>query len=159
MRTLKLIAFIIFLVSISFSSPAQSRRISNFQQLMESLRAGEPVRVVIEYGLCRWSNGENDPAPTPKAITGMNIDTWEFFPEGAVHNKQSFVVFSESKLIMNPKGKGFVINYGKVKISADNSVLITAKYLRPKNNSELMSEQFAGEINDGTNQGGISIFK
>lgn len=127
--------------------------------LMQSLNSGEHVRIVIQYGLCQWAPTENKQSPTPKAVTGMDIDTYEYFPAGVVHNKSAFVVFSNSKLIHNPRGRGFVLNYGKVRINDDNTVEITAKYLQPKNYKELMSEVFVGKLNDGTNNEGINLFK
>jgi len=138
---------------------AQTTRLSSFDELMQSLNSGERVRVVIEYGLCQWAPSENKQTPTPKAVTGMDIDTYEYFSVGAVHNKNAFVVFSNSKLIQNPIGKGFVFNYGKVRINDDNTVQVTAKYIHPRNHKELMSEVFVGKLNDGHNNEGINIFK
>ena len=105
--------------------------------------------MVIHYGLCQWASAEKKQTPTPKAIAGMPLDTYEYFPIGMVHNKNPFVVFSNSKLIQNPKGKGFVFNYGKVRINEDNTVQVTAKYLQPKNYHVLMSEAFVGKLNEG----------
>ncbi len=151
-----ILSFFIFACNIGF---AQTTRISNFDELMQSLNSAEQVRVVIQYGLCQWAPTENKQTATPKAVTGMEIDTWEYFPIGAVHNKNAFVVFSNSKLIQNPNGKGFVFNYGKVRINDDNKVQVTAKYIHPKNHKELMSEVFIGKLNDGTNNEGINLFK
>ena len=89
----------------------------------------------------------------------MDIDTYEYFPVGAVHNKNTFVVFSNSKLVQNPIGKGYVLNYGKVRINEDNTVQVTAKYIHPKNYKELMSEVFVGKLNDSHNNEGINLFK
>jgi len=138
---------------------AQTIRLTSFDQLMQSLNSGEQVRVVIHYGQCQWAPTENKQTPTPKAVTGMVIDTYEYFPSGAIHNKNSFVVFSNSKLIKNPIGKGYVLNYGKVRINDDNTVQITAKYIKPGNFKELMSEVFVGKLNDGNNNEGINLFK
>ena len=138
---------------------AQTTRLSTFDELMQSLNSGEHVRVVIQYGLCQWAPSENKQTPTPNAVTGMDIDTYEYFPVGAVHNKSAFVVFSDSKLIQNPIGKGYVLNYGKVRINDDNTVQVTAKYIQPKNHKELMSEVFIGKLNDGYNKEGINLFK
>jgi hypothetical protein len=138
---------------------AQTTRLTNFDQLMQSLNSGEKVRVVIHFGLCQWALSQNKQTPTPKAVTGMDIDTYEYFPAGAVHNSKAFVVFSNTKLIQNPIGKGFVLNYGKVRINEDNTVQVTAKYLHAKNHKELMSEVFVGKLNDGNNNEGINLFK
>lgn len=137
---------------------SQTTRIMDFNKLMQSLNAGERVRVVIEYQKCAWQDTTKKSA-IPNAITGMDIDTYEFFEKGVVHNKMAFVVFSDTKLIQNPKGKGFIYNYGKIRINADNTVLVTAKYIDPKNFKEQMNEVFVGKLNDGTNKEAINLFK
>lgn len=152
---MKFRVFISFLlIFISQLITAQTTRVINFDQLMESLNAGEQVRVVIHYALCKWAADKIEQTPTPNAITGMDIDTYEYFAPGVVHNKVAFVVFSTAKLIKNPKGKGMVYNYGKLRINADNTVQVTAEYINPKTYKVLMSEVFIGKINEG-----INIFK
>jgi hypothetical protein len=137
---------------------AQTTLIPDFGGLMEALNSGEEVRVVIQYNQCHWQDSF-DLSPIPNASAGLLIDTWEYFAKGAVRNKNAFVVFSSSKLIQNPTGKGFVYNYGKVRINEDNTVEITSKYIHPKTFKVLMDEVFAGKLHDGKNDEGISLFK
>jgi len=137
---------------------AQTDRITTFEELMKSLNTGEQVRVVIHYSLCTWPADKTDQSPPPDAITGMNVDIFEYFAPGTVHNKLAFVVFSNSKLIQNPIGKGFVYNYGKVRINADNTVQVTAKYIHPKSFKVVMDEVFIGRLNDGGNGEGIDLY-
>ena len=89
----------------------------------------------------------------------MEITTFEYFASGTTGNSFPFIVFSDSRLIMNPNAKGFIYNYGKFKIYSDNSVEITARYLNPKNYKVIMEELFKGMIDNGSNDGGISLFK
>jgi hypothetical protein len=124
---------------------------------MQSLNAGGQVRVVIHYSLCKWADQTNV-SPMPNAITGMDVDTYEYFATGAAHNKSDFMVFANSKLIQNPIRKGFVYNYGKVRINADSTIQVTAKYVHPKRFRVLMNEVFVGKINDGKNGGGLDLF-
>ena len=55
-------------------------------------------------------------------------------------------------------GKGYVYNYVKVRINADNTVKITAQYIHPKSFKNTMDESFTGIINDGKNEGGIFLY-
>ena len=152
---MKISVFILFsMLFISQLTIAQTTRINTFDQLMESLNTGEQVRVVIHYALCKWATDKIEQKPTPNAITGMDIDTYEYFAPGVVYNKEAFMVFSDTKLIQNPIGKGMVYNYGKIRIYADNSVQVTAEYLNPKSYKVLMHQVFKGKINEG-----INIFK
>lgn len=138
---------------------AQTRQIKDFDSLVNALSAGENVKVVIRYAKCRLTEKGNVKEKSPDAITGMEIGTFEYFAAGVIPGSPAIVVFSESKLIRNPKGKGFVLNYGKVKVFSDNSVTITAQYLEPKRLRILMDQTFEGIINGGLNEGGIYFFR
>ncbi len=138
---------------------AQTTKITTFDDLMVSLNAGARVRVVIHYARCTRPPEETDQTAIPDAASGMNIATYEHFAAGAVHNKSAFVVFANSELIQNPIGKGFVYNYGKVRVNADNTVKVTAKYLNPRNFKELMSETFNCKLNDGNSNEGVFLYK
>lgn len=94
--------------------PAQTLRLTDFEKLINALNTGERVRVIMHYGQCQWADENMADTPLPKAVSGMDIDTYEYFEPGVVHNKLAFVVFSNAKLIQNPKGKGYVYNYGIV---------------------------------------------
>jgi hypothetical protein len=156
----KLRSYYLFLfLIISLSGQAQPKRIKHFNNLVESLNAGGRVRVVLHYAKCRLVTDNPDQISAPDAIAGMDIDTFEYFAPGAAHNIKAFLVFSQMKLIQNPKGKGFVYNYGKVRISENDSVIVSAKYLNPKNFNVVMDETFLGKMNDGTNSGGIDLFE
>ena len=137
---------------------AQTTRINSFDHLMEALESGERVRIIIDYSHCGWQDTTKQ-SPVPEAISGMDIDTYEYFAPGAIHNQRAFVVFSSTVLIENPIGKGFVYNYGKVRIYEDNSVQVTAKYIHPKRFKVLMNEVFIGKINDGQNGEAINLYK
>jgi hypothetical protein len=156
---LKFKLFIVFclLLAGQFVS-AQTTRLINFDHLMEALKSGEQVRIIIDYSKCGWQDTTKQ-SPIPEAITGMDIGTYEYFAPGAIHNQRAFVVFSNTVLIENPIGQGFVYNYGKVRIYEDHSVQVTAKYIHPKRFKVLMNEVFTGKINDGHNGEAIHLFK
>lgn len=160
---MRLLFYTVFtLVLAAFSAlPARAAgtvRITNFQQLITSLNTGEQVRVVIHYKLCRLASDKEGQINIPDAVAGMDIDVYEYFAAGAIGNKEEYLVFSQSKLIQNPKGEGFVYNYGKVRVNADNSVIINAKYIHPKTYEVLMDQFYTGEINDGQNNEGVNFF-
>jgi hypothetical protein len=126
---------------------------------MKFLNSGENVRVVIHYSKCKLFTDQKEQPSSPDAVSAMNISTFEYFAPGAANNKMAFVVFSDSRLIKNPIGKGYVYNYGKVRINSDNSVKIIAQYLNPKNYKVLMDELFEGEVNNGKDNGGVYLYK
>lgn len=132
--------------------------INDFASLMNALRNGETVKIVMMYARCKFISDGVEQEKSPDATGGMAIEAWEYFETGAVHNKQPFVTFSVSSLIQNPKGKGYVYDYVKVRINADNSVKILAQYINPKNYKTLMDETFTGIINDGKNEGGVFLY-
>jgi len=134
------------------------KQLNSFEELMASLNSGKQVKMVMHYARCQLISDNEIEDKVPDAIGGMTIDVYEYFEKGAVRNDQAFVVFSESKLIQYPKGEGYVYNYVKVKITADNKVKITAEYLNPVNFSVMMTENFFTSINDGKNEGGVFLF-
>jgi hypothetical protein len=151
--------FLFLLLIFCLSGEAQPARIKNFNDLVVLLSNGEQVRVVIHYSQCKFSADGSQQSPAPDAITGMDIDTFEYFAPGAAYNLKAFLVFSQMKMIQNPLGKGFVYNYGKVRINEDNSVIVSAKYVNPKNFKVVMDESFSCILNNGSNGGGIDLFK
>ena len=134
------------------------KQLNSFDELMTALNSGKEVKMVMHYAKCQMISDNEIEDKVPAAIGGMTIDVYEFFEKGAVRNDQAFVVFSESKLIRYPKGEGYVYNYVKVKITADNKVKITAEYLNPVNFSVMMTENFFTTVNDTKNEGGVSLF-
>lgn len=122
-----------------------AKQIKNFDDLMKSLRSGEDAKIVIEYGNCKLIS-DNEERTAPNAIGGMPIEVWEYFAPMSIGNPQAFVASSQSKLI---NLHGFVYNYAKVKISEDNSVVITAQYVNPTTFELEMNEKFFTTINDG----------
>ncbi len=142
----KLIALSIIVLSFLGTAAFAGNPLSSFEDLMKQLNSGKTVRMIVHYADCQLISGNEIKEKVPNAIGGMNIDVYEYFAEGAVYNKQAFVVFSTSKLIQNPIGDGYVYNYVKVKVSADNKVKITARYLNPQTQEELMDENFFSEI-------------
>lgn len=156
MKNIKLTGKIVFLLCFLLACMpafAQTERVSDFNDFLSALNKGSYVRVVINYARCSRPAGKSGITGTVDAITGMDIDTYEYFAAGAIHNKNAYVVFSVSKLIQNPHGKGFVYNYGKVRINDDNTAVITVKYIHPKSFKVLMDESYNGNLNEG-----ISLF-
>lgn len=155
--------FVILLLFISFSILASAQTpIKNFEQLMTALKAGKSVKAVIYYGKCKLlSDGVEEPE-SPNAIGGMKFDTYEYFDSSVFKNKvPSFIVISQTVLINQPF-YGYVYNYVKIKVRTDNTVEITARYLKPRKFSSkfkiVMDETFKGNINDGVNDGAVSLF-
>jgi len=134
------------------------QQLNSFEELMTALNSGKQVKMVMHYAKCQLISDNEIGEKVPEAIGGMTIDVYEYFEKGAVRNDQAFVVCSESKLIQYPKGDGYVYNYVKVKITADNKVKITAEYLNPVNYSVMMTENFFTSVNDIKNDGGVTVF-
>lgn len=136
--------------------------LTDFEQLMSALKSGKHANAVIHYGKCELYSDGVKADHSPDAIGGMRFDTYEYFDSSVFKGKvPSFVTTSETVLISHPR-YGYVYNYVKIKIKKDNSVEITARYLKPKKFSSkfrvVMDETFKGKINDGTNQEAILLF-
>jgi hypothetical protein len=150
---MKKLFYSVLLLVLATLLSAKSTQIKNFEELMEALKSGKDVKVVVDYGECR-NITENEERPAPKAIGGMKVDVWEYFAPMAIGNPKAFVVFSQTKLI---NYAGYIYNYGKIKISDDNKVKITAQYTDAKTFEIEMDENFFTTVNDGK-EGALKIF-
>jgi hypothetical protein len=130
-------------------------RLTTFAEVMQTLKLGGNVRAVFNYKQCKLMSlkeftaspkddtESNDPAcqvtiqnkpsscyyPSPEqldAIGGIQISTWEYFGAGFI-GPRAYVSSSDAKLISI---RGFVINYGSVKIFDDNTVVVKVNYLK-----------------------------
>jgi hypothetical protein len=153
------LSLLFFLFAIGLSAQTS---IHNFEELMTALKAGKTVKTVIYYGKCKLFSEGVEEAESPNAIGGMKFDTYEYFDSSVFKNKiPSFVTTSQTVLINQPY-YGYVYNYVKVKVRTDNSVEITARYLKPRKFPSkfkiVMDETFKGKIDDGTNDGAVLFF-
>ncbi|MBK9981018.1 MAG: hypothetical protein IPP15_01105 [Saprospiraceae bacterium] len=152
----------LLVMSVFINTLSAQTQLNNFEQLMTALKDGKSVKTVIYYGKCKlFSNGKEEPE-SPNAIGGMKLDTYEYFDSSVFKGKvPSFVTSSQNQLINHPS-YGYVFNYVKIKIRIDNSVEITARYLKPKKFSStykvVMDETFKANMNDGKNDGAVSFF-
>jgi hypothetical protein len=153
----------ILIVAFIFSNPLLAQnKVSNFEQLMSALKSGKSVKAVIYYGKCKLFSDGKEKTESPDAIGGMKLDTYEYFDSSVFKGKvPTFVTSSQTQLINHPK-YGYVYNYVKIKIRIDNSVEITARYLKPRKFSSkfkvIMDETFKGKMNDESNDGAVSFF-
>lgn len=152
MRALTLL-LLSFLVPMAYAAP---ERLGTFDTLMSALKQGREVRVVIEYAKMKLTE-EGKEVAGPEAIGGMTIGEWEYFAKGVVRNTQPYVAFSETVLINHP-GYGWVQNYVRLRVFADGSVEVTAKYLKPADQTVVMDETFKGAIAGGKDDKGVAFF-
>lgn len=134
------LAFAFWLSTLSIASAAA--RLANFKDITAALKTGEKVRVVLHYAKCQLISDNEIKEKSPDAVGGMSIDTFEYFAKNSVKNPLAFFSASESKLIANPVGKGYVYNYVKIKVSEDGRIRVTARYLDTKTLDVVMDESF-----------------
>ncbi|TAE79362.1 MAG: hypothetical protein EAY81_11350 [Bacteroidetes bacterium] len=140
------------LVSVAFAQ----QQLTSFTEVLDNLKAGKAVNVVLHYGKCTLVS-EGDTLKSPAAIGGMPLMPYEYFPAKLFGNPLAFIACSETVLISHRKYR-YVNNYVKLKILENNQVEITARYLLPKSLKVVMDETFYGKINDGKNNEGIYFY-
>lgn len=128
---------------------AKNEKLESFEQIMDALKQGKVVQAIFYYKDCQLISDNEIEEESVDAVGGMSIDTWEYFAKMSIRNKEAFVVTSTSKLIANPKGKGYVYNYVKLKIYESGKVKITANYIDSKTYEETMTENFFTEVYNG----------
>ncbi len=153
----KLITILLIFV-YAFVWAKDNTQIKSFEELMDYVKSGNEVSVVLHYAKCELISDNEIVDDVPDAIGGMTLDVWEYFAPMVIYNEKAFLVSSTSKLIQYPKGDGYVYNYVKIRFYDDNSVKITAEYLDAETYKVLMTENFFGKIADGKNDEGIFIY-
>lgn len=143
----KIVLLVMLLAPLSLMAKPQA--LKSFEQIMDALKQGQTVKAVFYYIDCQLISGNEVEDESVDAVGGMKIDTWEYFAKGSIRNKEAFVVASTSKLIANPKGKGYVYNYVKIKIYESGKVKITANYIDSVTHEETMTENFFTTVHDG----------
>ncbi|HRF60727.1 MAG TPA: VirK family protein [Fimbriimonadaceae bacterium] len=135
---------------------ADTRRLTTFPAMMDALKQGKVVHLVVEYAKCKLKvDGEEVKAPD--AIGGMKLETWEYFAKGVIRNDRAYVASSETVLIAHPR-HGHVFNYVRVRLYEDGKVEITARYLKTGTYEVVMDETFTGEISGGKDDKAVSLF-
>ena len=147
-----LLTLLLCAVPASAGSP---RRLTDLAGILDALRSGRTVRAVIDYKQCKLLSlkefsqtpagpGQtSDPAceltiqnkpqtcyyeaaESMNAVGGMQITTWEYFGQGFT-GPRAYLAASDAKLISI---RGFVLNYGAIKIYDDNTVTVKVNYLK-----------------------------
>lgn len=154
----KIIATSLIVLVAVFAWAGNTTQLKSFEELMEYLKTGNEVRVVLHYAKCELISDNEIVEDVPDAIGGMNLDVWEYFAPMVVYNEKAFLVSSSAKLIQYPKGAGYVYNYVKIKLYDDNTVKITAEYVDANTYEVLMSENFYGDIANGKNDAGVYLY-
>lgn len=141
----------------STAAGAATRPLHSFTAILSALEKGEVVRTVFHFKRCSMQrDGEVHPQG-PNAIGAIPIEAFEYFAPGTFGSKNGLLVFSKSVLIGHPR-YGFVTNYGRVRVTGDGKVEITAQFLDTKTNDVKMDEIFRTTIDDGSGTAGASFF-
>ena len=154
--------FLLSLLNFIAANLLAQTQLKNFDQLMTALKAGKEVRAVIYYGKCDLYSDGIKQDHSPDAIGGLKLDTYEYFDSSVFKGKvPSFVTTSQTVLINHPS-YGYVYNYVKIKIRVDNSVEVTARYLKQRKFSSkykvVMDETFKGKMDDGVTAGAVFFY-
>jgi hypothetical protein len=145
---------LLLLVSLTHAAP---KRLANFEALMKAAKAGENLRLVIEYAKTEIEE-EGKRVKAPDAIGGMSASTFEYFAPGVVRNRLAYVATSETHLIQHPR-HGHVYNYVRLRLYADETVEITAQYLKPTTFEIVMNQTYYGRISNGKDAAGVHLFR
>ena len=137
-------------------APSQSKQVAGFDELMQALKGGSEVRVVIDYAQCKLIIDSAE-VRAPAAIGGMSLSTYEYFAPMVVRNPKAYVTSSQTVLISDPR-HGYVLNYVKIKIIENDSVEVTARYLNPGTYQIVMDETFYGAVSKGDDGRGVRMF-
>ncbi len=131
----------------------------NFDSLLGALRSGRVVKGVYTYAKCTLRPEDpNTPAtPAPNAIGGNTFQTWEYFAPYLMGNPNGFLSTSETVFVSH-KRYGYINNYGRTKITDNNTVEILIDYLDPKTFDVKMHEIIDCQISNGHDGHGAAFY-
>ena len=152
-KVLFIFPVIIFITINSFAGTVQ---LKNFNEVLDALKQGENVNVVIHYSDCKLTIDSVE-KKSPNEIAGMPMMPFEYYGAGVI-NKKAFISSSSTVMVYLAGFNGFVDNYMKVRAYDDNTVEVTVKFITTDKHESQMSELFTGEINDGSNGKGVYFF-
>lgn len=156
---LKIIPVLLLIVAMSSTSAIACSQRTDLNELMRAQKLGPAARLVVYYDKSDlYYEGEKQENP-PDAIGGLNIELLEYFARDPVRNKMASVLFSETRLIQNPMGEGYVDNYLKFRISENDTVPVIARYLDPRSSKVIIGEEFHTIKNKKKNNGGVYLYR
>ena len=80
-------------------------------------------------------------------VGGMDVSTYEYFPEESIGNDVEYFAFSDSELIASPYGDGsYIQDYVAVRVDGNNNVNVTAQYLTLPDYKLIMNETFVCKL-------------
>ena len=147
MKFKNIIAVLMVLI-ISSMAVGQDNQLKSLDDVMKALESGKYVRIVFYYKKCKLISENEEVARVPDAIGGMTLETFEYFAENSIGNKEAYLSASESVLIHHPS-QGIVYNYAKVRIFKSGKIRLIVQYIDPKTFELKMDESFYTTIGDG----------
>jgi len=155
---LRIVVPILLMLLLASPSFSQTSRIITFGELMEALKSGGTVKSTFYYGRSDLFVAGKKADRSPDVIAGMTINIYEHTARNVVNNPKAYVVFSESKLIENPLGEGYVYTYVKVQVYEDGQVTVFVRYVNPVTFRNEMEQQFETTLYDGQNKAAGAYF-
>lgn len=137
--------------------------LTTFDDLYGALASGSSVRAISNYSQCTFFPNSSDDAGAPvgewgpRAVGGTSIGTFEAFFDPRF-GPVPFLAFSDSTLIQNYQGVGFIHDFVKTTVLSNGTVWITVQYIDALTYNVTMTESFVCAITSPAVAGGVSFY-
>ncbi len=140
---------VLFLLTSAAAGFAQNSPLVTFEELLETLKRGYTVRGTFYYQKCDLYMDDKKMEKSRDEVGGMSIESFDYFGRNAVKNQKAFIAFSDSEMIEDPQGIGYVYNYTHIRIYEDRKVVISKRNVDPITFENRMEERFETTLHDG----------
>lgn len=147
---------ILLTLLVSSTTYAAPTVLSGYNALLSTLQQGSEVRAIINFDGCFAKDGTRAQLP-PNMVGGMNFSTFNHYPvQIDPEHKKYAVAASITQMIEHPSF-GFVANYVRLRVFADNTVELHSAYYDPTNYQQKRAANYTCKIGEKMEDSGVVL--
>lgn len=131
MKILSSITSIFLAFLVSSMTYAASSQLSGYNDLLNALREGTKVRAIINFDGCTAKDGTKTNLP-PNMVGGFSFNVFHHYPVKMDAEHTKYAVATAIIHMTDHPSFGFVTNYVRLRVFADNTVELHSAFYDPK---------------------------
>ena len=118
-------------IELQCQKVTEIKRQFTFEEIKTLLFDGKHVRLIFDYQRLSHYINEKLQAQAPNAVSGVDIEDFEYFGVNVTGNPIPYIATSSAVLITHAR-YGVIYNYGKIRIYQDDRIEIGIIYIDKK---------------------------
>lgn len=137
---------------------AAPKLLTSYDQLLQSLHAGEDVRAIIYYGKCAVkAGGKAAVNPADGADSRFNFNIYSHY-KVVVDKQEKYTIATSNTILTEHAVFGPVYAYGRLRVFEDNSAEFHAAYYDPKTYEVKGGADWICQLSNGADNNGINLY-